>query len=172
MNTPMRRNRSRCCARAAIGHAAAVPPRSVMNSRRFIPSASSMRISHFAVMRATGGLAQRSCRTPVIAKPMMMRAQTNMQAAVNRPLRETLGSLILGQSLAGAVRGRYCTPPLRQPTAYTRRAHQQPPENEKTPRIQKRDLDQPSRRGHAASSVLVMGVRSGPPEAHRCTAAT
>jgi hypothetical protein len=166
MNTPMRRNRSRCCARAAIGHAAAVPPRSVMNSRRFIPSASPMRISHFAVMRATGGLAQRSCRTPVTAKPMMMRAQTNMQAAVNRPLRETLGSLILGQSLAGAVRGRYCTPPLRQPTASAT------PENEKTPRIEKRDLDQPSRRGHAASSVLVMGVRSGPPEAHRCTAAT
>ena len=30
---------------------------------------------------------------------MMMRAQTNMQTAVNRPLRERLGSLILGQSL-------------------------------------------------------------------------
>jgi hypothetical protein len=26
----------RCCAREANGHAAAVPPRSVMNSRRFI----------------------------------------------------------------------------------------------------------------------------------------
>jgi hypothetical protein len=29
-------NRSPCCARAAIGHAAAAPPMSVMNSRRFI----------------------------------------------------------------------------------------------------------------------------------------
>ena len=32
----MRRIRSACCARAASGHAAAAPPRSVMNSRRFI----------------------------------------------------------------------------------------------------------------------------------------
>ena len=30
----MRRIRSGCCARAASGHAAAAPPRSVMNSRR------------------------------------------------------------------------------------------------------------------------------------------
>ena len=30
----MRRMRSGCCARAASGHAAAAPPRSVMNSRR------------------------------------------------------------------------------------------------------------------------------------------
>src|SRR6266545_7620745 len=37
MSTPMRRIRSRCCARAASGHAAA-PPSSVMNSRRFIRS--------------------------------------------------------------------------------------------------------------------------------------
>jgi hypothetical protein len=35
MTTPMRRIRSRCCARAASGHAAA-PPSSVMNARRFI----------------------------------------------------------------------------------------------------------------------------------------
>jgi uncharacterized protein YchJ len=27
-----------CCARTASGHAAAAPPSSVMNSRRFIPS--------------------------------------------------------------------------------------------------------------------------------------
>jgi hypothetical protein len=27
-----------CCARAASGHAAAAPPRSVMNSRRFVPA--------------------------------------------------------------------------------------------------------------------------------------
>ena len=33
-STPMRRIRSPCCARAASGHAAAAPPRSVMNSRR------------------------------------------------------------------------------------------------------------------------------------------
>ena len=33
MSTPMRRIRSRCCARAASGHAAAAPPSSVMNSR-------------------------------------------------------------------------------------------------------------------------------------------
>jgi hypothetical protein len=32
-STPTRRMRSACCARAAIGHAAA-PPSSVMNSRR------------------------------------------------------------------------------------------------------------------------------------------
>jgi hypothetical protein len=32
--TPMRRMRSRCCARAVSGHATAAPPRSVMNSRR------------------------------------------------------------------------------------------------------------------------------------------
>src|SRR5262249_30920504 len=30
------RTRSPCCARAASGHAAAAPPRTVMNSRRFI----------------------------------------------------------------------------------------------------------------------------------------
>src|SRR5437870_4540640 len=35
---PMRRIRPPCCARAASGHAAAAPPRSVMNSRRFIRS--------------------------------------------------------------------------------------------------------------------------------------
>jgi hypothetical protein len=33
----------------------------------------------------------------------------NIQAAVNWPLRKRLGSLILGQSLAGGVRDRYCT---------------------------------------------------------------
>ena len=36
-STPMRRVRSRCCARAATGHAAA-PPSNVMNSRRFTAS--------------------------------------------------------------------------------------------------------------------------------------
>src|SRR5215831_6797915 len=35
MSTPMRRTRSPCCARAASGHAAALPS-SVMNARRFI----------------------------------------------------------------------------------------------------------------------------------------
>jgi hypothetical protein len=35
IRAPMRRIRSACCARAASGHAAAAPPRSVMNSRRF-----------------------------------------------------------------------------------------------------------------------------------------
>jgi hypothetical protein len=35
MSTPMRGIRSGCCARAASGHAAAAPPSSVMNSRRF-----------------------------------------------------------------------------------------------------------------------------------------
>src|SRR5262249_42934164 len=35
-NTPMRRTRSRCCARAASGHAAAAPPRTVMNSRLLV----------------------------------------------------------------------------------------------------------------------------------------
>src|SRR5262245_48846623 len=34
MSSPMRRTRSRCCARAASGHAAAAPPSSVMNARR------------------------------------------------------------------------------------------------------------------------------------------
>ena len=34
----MRRTRSPCCARAAAGHAAAAPPRNVMNSRRLIAS--------------------------------------------------------------------------------------------------------------------------------------
>ncbi len=34
--TPIRFMRSFCCARAAIGDATAAPPRSVMNSRRFI----------------------------------------------------------------------------------------------------------------------------------------
>ena len=38
MSTPMRRIRSRCCARAASGHAAAAPPSSVMNSRRLMCS--------------------------------------------------------------------------------------------------------------------------------------
>ena len=36
MSTPMRRICSRCCARAASGHAAAAPPSSVMNSRRLM----------------------------------------------------------------------------------------------------------------------------------------
>ena len=34
--TPISRTRSACCARATIGHAAAAPPSSVMNSRRFM----------------------------------------------------------------------------------------------------------------------------------------
>ena len=34
LSMPMRRIRSPCCARAAIGHAAAAPPSNVMNSRR------------------------------------------------------------------------------------------------------------------------------------------
>jgi len=38
MSTPMRRMCSGCCARAASGHAATAPPRSVMNSRLFIQS--------------------------------------------------------------------------------------------------------------------------------------
>ena len=42
---------------------------------------------------------------------MMMRAQTNIQTAVNRPFWGRLGSFIRGQSLAGGVRDRYCTPP-------------------------------------------------------------
>jgi len=37
MRTPTRRIRSGCCACAAIGHPAAAPPKSVMNSRRFMP---------------------------------------------------------------------------------------------------------------------------------------
>ena len=36
INTPMRGTRSRCCARAASGHAVAAPPSSVTISRRFI----------------------------------------------------------------------------------------------------------------------------------------
>src|SRR5262249_7532556 len=36
INTPMRRTLSACCARAASGHAAAAPPRSVMKSRRIM----------------------------------------------------------------------------------------------------------------------------------------
>ena len=36
ISTAIRRIRSACCARAASGHVAAVPPRSVMNSRRFM----------------------------------------------------------------------------------------------------------------------------------------
>jgi hypothetical protein len=35
-NTPMRRTRSVCCARAASGRATAAPPSNVMNARRFI----------------------------------------------------------------------------------------------------------------------------------------
>jgi len=38
ISTPIRRMRSRCCARAASGHAAAAPPRSAMNVRRFTRS--------------------------------------------------------------------------------------------------------------------------------------
>jgi len=36
MSTPTRRIRSSCCARIANGHAAAAPPMSDMNSRRFM----------------------------------------------------------------------------------------------------------------------------------------
>jgi hypothetical protein len=64
-----------------------------------------------------GGLAERSCRTPVTAKPMMMRAQTNIQRAINSSLRERLGSPILGQSLTGTRRGRYCASSFARPTA-------------------------------------------------------
>jgi hypothetical protein len=42
MSTPMRRMRSPCCARTAIGHATAAPPRSVMNSRRLVCRESSI----------------------------------------------------------------------------------------------------------------------------------
>jgi nucleoside-diphosphate-sugar epimerase len=40
---------------------------------------------------------------------MTMRAQTNIQIAVNWPLREELTSLILGQSLAAEIRGGHCS---------------------------------------------------------------
>src|SRR5215475_8125179 len=50
MSTPMRRIRSPCCARAAIGHVAAAPPRSVMKSRRLMhPSAARLRRSLLAL---------------------------------------------------------------------------------------------------------------------------
>ena len=61
-STPMRRIRSGCCARAASGQAAAAPPTSVMNSRRFIRSprrrgraaiGGTVRPSAFAVLRLT-----------------------------------------------------------------------------------------------------------------------
>jgi hypothetical protein len=38
VSTPMRRMRSRCCARVGSGHAAAAPPSSVMTARRFTRS--------------------------------------------------------------------------------------------------------------------------------------
>jgi putative tryptophan/tyrosine transport system substrate-binding protein len=38
MSTPIRHIRSGCCARPAIGHAAAAPPSSVMNARRPMPN--------------------------------------------------------------------------------------------------------------------------------------
>jgi hypothetical protein len=49
------------------------------------------------------------CRTPVTAKPMIMRAQTNIQSAINSSLRGRLGSLMRGQTLAEALRDRHCT---------------------------------------------------------------
>ena len=71
MTTPMRRIRSRCCALAAIGHAAA-PPSRVMNSRRLIirsprrrgrAEAGTVKPSAFAVLRlmtsVLGGLLNR-----------------------------------------------------------------------------------------------------------------
>src|SRR4249919_548920 len=48
ISTPMRRLRSACCALAAIGHPAAAPPSSVMNSRRFVCRESS-------ILRGDGG---------------------------------------------------------------------------------------------------------------------
>src|SRR5262245_50927295 len=50
MSTPTRPTLSPCCARAASGQAAAAPPRSVMNSRRFMLSISRPLLScHHAV---------------------------------------------------------------------------------------------------------------------------
>ena len=45
ISTPIRRMRSPCCARAAIGHAAAAPPSSVMNSRRPITRSPRRRVT-------------------------------------------------------------------------------------------------------------------------------
>src|SRR5262249_25350137 len=59
--TPMRGIFATCCARAASGHAAAAPPTSVMNSRRFIialtpnPSIHGLTIAGQAVQRSKTG---------------------------------------------------------------------------------------------------------------------
>src|SRR5262249_33748161 len=52
--TPTRRIRSGCCGRAADGHVAVAPPRSVMNSRRLICSA--LGTEPTIVAGQTGGL--------------------------------------------------------------------------------------------------------------------
>jgi acetate kinase len=44
VSTPMRRIRSPCCARTAIGQAAAAPPSSVMKSRRLLISRPESRV--------------------------------------------------------------------------------------------------------------------------------
>ena len=69
MSTPMRRTCSTCCARAAIGHATAAPPSSVMNSRRFslgklppVPHSHDQSITDWSAARTCRSAAFRSGR--------------------------------------------------------------------------------------------------------------
>jgi hypothetical protein len=63
VSTPIRRRRSTCSDRAASGHSAAAPPRSVMNSRRLIPT---MGTSPLRSISAADGL---TCHRTVISRP-------------------------------------------------------------------------------------------------------
>jgi hypothetical protein len=62
MSTPIRRTRSGCCARAGSGQIAAVPPISVMNSRRLMP------IMGFDPSRALPGVRHDSSNRAALAR--------------------------------------------------------------------------------------------------------
>src|SRR5262245_27432686 len=81
-----------------------------------------------------GVLAERSCRTPVTARPMMIRAQTSIQIEVNSPLPKRV-VLLMDHSLPTTRRRRYgascftpasdSTPPLRAHQRQRYRRYQQ-----------------------------------------------
>ena len=67
MSTPMRRIVSRCCARAASGHVATVPPSSVMKVRRFVTDESA-RVGEIASLVYRGhSITHRQCHEQTAA---------------------------------------------------------------------------------------------------------
>src|SRR5204862_957953 len=78
MSTPIRRIRSRCCARTASGHAAAALPSKVTNSRRFIgpTHANDRTLPHHVISSVLCVTAILTANVADGSKPVRLRAST------------------------------------------------------------------------------------------------